>query len=69
RVALIACWWLAPFWIALWVTGKNPKGIEFEFGTWSALLAFTPFYLTIWGALTVFPYKLIIRFREINNAT
>lgn len=67
RRALIAIWWLTPLWIALWLTVRNPADIDFEFGTRGALLAFTPFFLVLWAAITIFPYKLVLRIREINS--
>ena len=67
RAPLIVVWWLTPLWIAIWLTIKNPADIDFEFGTWAALLVFTPIFLAAWSALTVFLYKIVLRIREINS--
>jgi hypothetical protein len=67
RRTLIAMWWLTPLWIALWLTVTKPADIDFEFGTRGALLVFTPFFLVLWAALTIFPCMLVLRIREISS--
>ncbi|KPF92413.1 hypothetical protein IP81_06770 [Novosphingobium sp. AAP83] len=66
-LALIAMRWLTPLWIALWLTVTNPADIVFEFATRGALLVFTPFFFVLWAAMSIIPYKLVLRIREISS--
>lgn len=57
-LALIAMWWL---------TVTNPAAIDFEFAIRGALLVFTPFFFVLWAAMSIIPYKLVLRIREISS--
>jgi hypothetical protein len=65
RSALIVAIWLTPLWLALWFTACYSADIAWEFGAWWAYLAFTPFFLALSGAVTLFPFMLVKRLREI----
>lgn len=67
RSLLISGWWLIPFWIALWVTVTEAEQIAFALGDWWVLLVVTPLLLALWGAVTIFPYMLTVRLREIRR--
>ena len=67
RTLMILAWWLAPLWIALWFTNSFAPDIEFEFGAWWSYLAFAPIFLVLWAVVTIFPFKLTTRLREIQR--
>lgn len=67
RFLLIVGWWLVPLWIILWVTATDAERIAFEFGDWWVGLAVAPILLGLWAAVTIFPYMLTVRLREIQR--
>jgi hypothetical protein len=69
RVFLIATWCLTPLWLSFWITANYAKQIEFEFGAWWFVLLYSPVFLAFWAVLTVLPFKLVTRAREIGRGT
>ena len=67
RIVVIVSLWSIPFWFALWATITDPSGIEREFGAWWAILAFAPFLLSLWAAVTIFPFLLTAKLRKIHR--
>ena len=59
--------YLAPVWFGLWFTANYAKDIEYEFGAWWTYLAVAPLFLFPWAAITVFPFMLTARLREIQQ--
>ena len=68
RMFAILGLWSVPLWFALWFTSAYSHDIGDEFGVWWAYLAFTPFILALWAAVTIFPFKLTVRLREISRS-
>ncbi|MCW2404774.1 hypothetical protein M2336_001403 [Sphingobium sp. B1D7B] len=67
RNAVIWMLWLAPLWLAVWMTLAFPEKFEFEFGSRWFPFFHVPLFLTLWGVVTLFPFKLTVRIREINR--
>ncbi|WP_221420037.1 hypothetical protein [Novosphingobium chloroacetimidivorans] len=67
RTILIVALWLTPLWFASWFTVNYSADVASEFGAWWAFLAFTPLFLALSGAVTLFPFMLVKRLREIQR--
>lgn len=67
RTVLIGCIALGPLWLGLWLTFHDWSGIEHEFGTGLAVLMFVPIFLVVWAAVTIFPFMLTVRLRQIHG--
>ncbi|EJL26619.1 hypothetical protein [Novosphingobium sp. AP12] len=67
RTLLIAALWLTPLWFASWFTVSYSADIAYEFGAWWAYLAFTPLFLAVSAAVTLFPFMLIQRLVKIQR--
>lgn len=67
RTMLILAVWLVPLWFALWITISYSADIASEFGWWWIYLAFTPFFLAGWAALTLFPFMVVKRLLQLQR--
>lgn len=66
RRLLIVVWALVPVWLVLWTLVMTAHDLGWD---WSALgfgAVFVSFLLPPWLALTVFPFTVITRLREIS---
>jgi hypothetical protein len=66
RLLLITSWWLTPLWMAIWLTTRYPD-FERGLGFWGIYLFAVPVFLALWAILTIFPFKLVVRAREIKR--
>ena len=66
RTFIILILWFVPLILAVCLTFIAPREIQDEFGDWWALLAVSPFFLAAWSIVTLFPFKLVARLREVQ---